>query len=159
MLSPRLCRASSLVALAALAACTESPTPATLPVARPFAVVAAQPATGSELLLNQPIALTCSDDVDLSTADLTSVRFTVTDYGGNPVGEQPRGTFRLRAPDGQPEDSPDRRRVLEFTPAIGTSRHDGGLRLSRRYTIDLAASAPTSLRSARGRPLEQRVRL
>lgn len=148
--------ALGLATAALVAACGEAAPPARLPLAREFVLVAAEPPTGSQLWLNQPIRLTFSDDVDLATVGFDSVRFAVTDASGGAVSEHPRGTFVLRA---SAEGSPDDRRVLEFVPLIGASRHDGGLRAGRRYTLDLTADGPARLHGTSGERLARSVQL
>src|SRR5690606_6034223 len=91
---PRLFPALSL--LLAVAACSGSDRDASsaLPGSGgDFFVFATGPPSGSQIYLNDSVFVTFTKDVDLGTANLNSVSFSVFDLNGNPLQEQPRGTF------------------------------------------------------------------
>lgn len=130
-----------LAALFALAACssgggsnTESTTPGT---SGDFVVLRTEPANNGQLFLNESISVDFSNPVDLSTADLNTVSFQVFDLNGNPLTEQPQGSFSVR---NTPGDTVANRRLV-FSPRFPTNDtfDNGGFRPGRRYLVQLAA--------------------
>ncbi|MEC7583253.1 MAG: hypothetical protein VYE77_02965, partial [Planctomycetota bacterium] len=119
-----------------------------------FVVLATEPLNNGRLYLNDPIAFDFSNPVDLSSADLNSVSFQVFDVNGNPLQEQPVGSFQLAR---SPGDSAAGRR-LQFVPTFPTnnSYDNGGFRPGRTYLVCLVGGDRRNgvvLRDAGGRAL------
>jgi len=153
---PRLFPALSL--LLAVAACSGSDRDASsaLPGSGgDFFVFATDPPSGSQIYLNDSVFVTFTKDVDLGTANLNSVSFSVFDLNGNPLQEQPRGTFLVHPAPGGAEGNT---RVLEFRPAFPNNDDytNGGFRAGRRYLMQLAqggARQGATLRDKTGKAL------
>ena len=116
-----------------------------------FIVLRTTPQNNGTLFLNEPIQFDFSSEVDLSTADLSSISFQVFDVNGNPVMDQVAGSFRIGRATG--DELPGRR--LEFVPLFPTNDtyDNGGFRPARRYLIQLPAGdhrQGTVLRDVRG---------
>jgi len=131
-------RALSLLVLAAVAAgCSGSSgaDPTGAGVGGNFLVLGTEPLTNGRLFLNDPIAIDFSNPVDLTTADLNSVSFQVFDANGNPLQEQPFGSFELGT---SPGDATPGRRLL-FVPRFPTNNtyDNGGFRPGRTYLMNL----------------------
>ena len=100
-----------------------------------FVVLGTEPLNNGRLYLNDPIAFDFSNPVDLSSADLNSVSFQVFDVNGNPLQEQPVGSFQLAR---SPGDTAVGRR-LQFVPTFPTNNSfdNGGFRPGRTYLVSL----------------------
>lgn len=100
-----------------------------------FVVLRTEPVNNGKLFLNEAIRIDFSKDVDLDSADLNTVSFQVLDQNGNPLSEQPAGTFRIGTTPGDGE--PGRR--LEFVPRFPTNDtfDNGGFRPGRTYVVQL----------------------
>lgn len=100
-----------------------------------FVVLRTEPATNGRLFLNDPIRIDFSNPIDINTANLNTVAFQVFDAVGNPLTEQPTGSFRLARSPGDAEIG----RRLEFIPRLPTNNaySNGGFRPGRRYLIQL----------------------
>ena len=107
-----------------------------------FVVLSTEPANNGKLFLNDPIRIDFSNPIDITTANLNTVAFTVTDPFGNPIAEQPAGVFRLAASPGDPTVG----RRLEFIPKFPTNNSytDGGFKPARIYTVQLVGGNPRS---------------
>lgn len=119
-----------------------------------FLVLRVTPPDNASLYLNDAIQFDFSIPVDLTTADLNSVSFNTFDLAGTPLGEQPRGSFRLATSTGDTE--PGRR--LEFVPLLPTDDlfSNGGFKPGRRYVVQLVGGDPRNgivLKSTSGRAL------
>ena len=100
-----------------------------------FLVMKTEPLNNGRLFLNDPIRIDFSTPVDLTSADLNTFSFQVLDQNGNPVTEQPAGTF---ATDVSPGDSLPGRRLL-FKPRLPSNDtyDNGGFRPGRTYLVQL----------------------
>jgi len=121
-----------------------------------FLLLRVTPPNNAALFLNDAIQFDFSHSVDLATVDLNSVSFTTFDLSGRPLGEQPRGVFRLAVTPGDPE--PGRR--LEFVPLLPSDDlfGNGGFRAARRYVVQLVGGDRRNgvvLRDLRGRELSR----
>ncbi len=119
-----------------------------------FTLLRVTPPDNASLFLNDAIQFDFTAPVDLSTADLNSVSFNVFDLTGRPLGEQPRGTFRVSTAPG--DSAPGRR--LEFVPLLPTNDlfSNGGFKPARRYIVQLVGGDRRNgivLKDASGREL------
>ncbi len=105
-----------------------------------FVVLRTEPAPNGTIFLNEALRIDFSNRVSLSSADFSSVTFTVFDLTGNQVAESVSGSFRLATSPG--DTTPGRR--LEFLPRfpLSDSFDDGGFRPGRRYLVQLAEGDP-----------------
>jgi hypothetical protein len=121
-----------------------------------FLLIGSNPLPRSQIFLNDSVFLDFTRDVDLGSANLNSVAFSVFDLNGQPLQEQPRGTFRVLS---VTEDGTDARR-LQFEPTFprDDAFSDGGFRAARRYVLQLAGGDPRNqavLRSKDGKALRE----
>jgi len=119
-----------------------------------FLVLETEPQNNGRLFLNEAIRLDFSNPVDVNTADLNTVGFTVLDQNGTATSEQPVGTFRVTR---SPGDEAVGRR-LEFVPAFPTNNSfdNGGFRPGRTYLMQLVGGDQrngTVLRDLNGKGL------
>ena len=119
-----------------------------------FLVLETEPQNNGRLFLNEPIRLDFSNPVDLNTADLNTISFTVLDQNQQATSEQPVGTFRL----GRSPGDENIGRRLEFVPSFPTndSYDDGGFRPGRTYLMSLVGGDQrngTVLRDVNGKGL------
>lgn len=100
-----------------------------------FVLLRVTPPDNAKLFLNDSIQFDFSTPVDLTTADLNAISFSVFDLTGRPLGEQPRGIFRLARTPGDA----DVGRRLEFVPLLPTDDlfTNGGFKPGRRYLVQL----------------------
>src|SRR5262245_38428998 len=128
-------RTPFLFALAALAACSGGASDTGTIFSGTFNVLATEPLNGGRLFLNDPIRFDFSTPVDLNSADLDTVSFSVFDLNGNPVAEQPTGHFEL---DKRPGDDTVGRRLV-FVPTLPSNDDftNGGFRPGRTYLVRL----------------------
>jgi hypothetical protein len=120
-----------------------------------FVLLKTTPVNGGRVFLNDALRLDFSNKVDLDSANLNTVAFTVLDGLGNPVSELVSGNFQL---DASPGDTEVGRRLL-FVPHFATNNeyNDGGLRSGRTYLVHLVGGTSlngTALRDATGKGLE-----
>jgi len=123
-----------------------------------FVLLRVTPPNNSSLYLNDAIQFDFSNEVDPSTADLNSISFNVFDLTGAPLGEQPRGSFRVVTSPGDPQAG----RRLEFVPLLPTDDlySNGGFKPARRYVVQLIGGDRRNavvLRDMRGRELSAPV--
>ncbi|MBK9129679.1 MAG: hypothetical protein IPM13_18120, partial [Phycisphaerales bacterium] len=123
-----------------------------------FLVLSTDPQPDSQVFLNDPIRITFSRDVDITTANLNAVSFAVFDLNGTALQEQPRGTFALRA--APTSDGVQNQRVLEFRPAFpdNDDYSNGGFKPGRRYLMQLVRGDPrrgATLQSTLGQTLSE----
>lgn len=123
-----------------------------------FLVLRTEPANNGRLFLNEPISIDFSNTVDLATANLNTISFAVFNLNGDPVSEQPSGTFRLSAAPGDA----DVGRRLEFVPRFPTNNayDDGGFRPGRRYVVQIVGGDPRNgavLKDSRGKSVAQPI--
>jgi hypothetical protein len=121
-----------------------------------FFVLATDPPAEAQIYLNDSVFVTFTRDVDLATADLNALNFTVFDANGVALQEQPRGTFAVRSALGG---AAGNRRVLEFRPTFPTDDdyRNGGWRAGRRYLLQIAQGdrrRNTVLKDTSGRSLD-----
>ncbi len=129
-------RSSFLLAFAvAAAACSGGSSDTGSVFSGTFNVLSTEPLNGGRLFLNDPIRFDFSTPVDLQSASLDTVSFSVLDLNGNPVAEQPTGRFELST---RPGDSDPGRRLL-FVPTLPTNDtfDNGGFRPGRTYLVRL----------------------
>lgn len=127
-----------------------------------FLVLSTNPKTNSKLFLNDPVSIDFSNSVDLSSVNRNTFNFTVFDLLGNPLNEQPAGTFRVVSVPGDPAGIPGSGRRLQFLPKFPSNRRfdDGGFKPGRRYVLTLVggdARFGTVLLDVSGRALRQPV--
>lgn len=120
-----------------------------------FVLKGTEPVDGATIFLNDPIAFDFSEPVDLDSADLQTVVFSVLDEEGVPNTEYVNGTFALAA---SPGDEEVGRRLL-FVPRYATDDafQNGGFRAGSRYRVQLVGGKlqnGTVLRSTLGNGLE-----
>lgn len=123
-----------------------------------FVLEATEPADGATIFLNDPIAFDFTQEVDLDSANLTTVSFAVLDEVGVPTTEYVTGTFQLGT---KPGDAEPGRRLL-FVPSYPDNEDldNGGFRPGARYRVQLVGGKEqngTELRAASGRGLERPV--
>ena len=121
-----------------------------------FVLKGTVPVEGATIFLNDPIAFDFSEPVDLESADLQTVAFSVLNEQGVPNTEYVNGTFTLAA---SPGDEEVGRRLL-FVPRYATDDafQNGGFRAGTRYRVQLVGGIQqngTVLRSTLGNGLEQ----
>ncbi len=129
-------RTTFLLALAAAAAsCSGGSTGTGTIFSGAFSVLGTEPLNGGRLFLNDPIRFDFSTPVELTTADLNTVSFSVLDLNGNPVAEQPTGHFELAK---RPGDDVIGRRLM-FVPTLPSDDDysNGGFRPGRTYLVRL----------------------
>src|SRR5262245_36239674 len=128
-------RTTFLFALIALAACSGGSSDTGSVFGGTFDVLATEPLNGGRLFLNDPIRFDFSTPVDLGSADLNTVSFSVLDLNGKPVAEQPTGHFEL---DKRPGDDTVGRRLV-FVPKLPSNDDftNGGFRPARTYLVRL----------------------
>ncbi|MEY4829015.1 MAG: hypothetical protein RLZZ562_811 [Planctomycetota bacterium] len=129
-------RTSFLLALAAAAAaCSGGSGDTASAFSGSFDVVSTEPLNSGRLYLNDPIRFDFSTPVDVRSASLDSVSFSVLDLNGSPVAEQPTGFFEIGT---RPGDTAPGRRLL-FVPTLPTNDNydNGGFRPGRTYLVRL----------------------
>jgi len=118
----------------------------------PRLVARIEPPLNGVVLLNQPILVEFTQEVDLGTVDLNSFLFSAYDLDDSlPLDETVAGAFRYRVLEGAVD-----RRTVEFVPALPTDRDAGGFRPWRRYAVHLpggAAPGVPVIRSLAGQAL------
>src|SRR5262245_59997949 len=87
----------SLASLAALAACSGggSGVTAESTTGGDFLLLRTEPVNGGTIFLNDPIAMDFSNEVNLDSANLTTVQFLALDQSGNPSQDLVSGNFLL----------------------------------------------------------------
>lgn len=129
-------RTSFLLALAAAAAACSGGSSDTGAVSSgTFDVVSTEPLNSGRLYLNDPIRFDFSTPIDVRSANLDSVSFSVLDLNNNPIAEQPTGHFEIAT---RPGDAAPGRRLL-FVPTLPTNDNydNGGFRPGRNYLVRL----------------------
>lgn len=129
-------RTPFLLALAAAAAaCSGGSSDTGSVFSGTFDVLSTEPLNGGRLFLNDPIRFDFSTPIDLRSASLNTVSFSVLDLNGNPIAEQPTGHFELAK---RPGDNEVGRRLL-FVPTLPTNDNydNGGFRPGRTYLVRL----------------------
>ncbi|MEZ6037152.1 MAG: Ig-like domain-containing protein, partial [Planctomycetota bacterium] len=121
-----------------------------------FVLLSSDPTSGQVIYLNDPIAFDFSEPVDVESANLTTVSFSVLDATGVPGSEFVHGAFHAGTRPG--DDEPGRR--LLFVPRYASDNdfQNGGLRGGATYRVQLVGGSArngTALQSVYGRPLEQ----
>ena len=134
-----LAGATALISGAIFTSCSSGGGGSSVVAGGNFVVLQTEPANNGRLFLNDPIALDFSNSVDLSTANLNTIAFSVFDTAGNPLSEQPVGNFRLARSPGDTEIG----RRLEFVPRFPTNNTytDGGFRPGRTYIVQLVGGS------------------
>ncbi len=119
-----------------------------------FVLLRVTPPDNAKLFLNDSIQFDFSTAVEPSTADLNAISFSVFDLTGRPLGEQPRGVFRVTRTPGDAQVG----RRLEFVPLLPSDDlfTNGGFKPGRRYLVQLVGGDPRNgavLRDTTGRSL------
>ena len=121
-----------------------------------FLLLKTQPANNGRIFLNQNLAMTFTNPIDLDTVNFNSIAFSVFDLSGKPLTEQVVGTFGI----GRNENGDKDDKVLEFRPRLPSndSYTNGGFKPGRTYVVSFVGSAnraaPT-VRDAKGRVLSK----
>ena len=123
-----------------------------------FVFEASDPVSGATIFLNDPVAFDFSEEVDLESANLLTVSFSVLDALGRPNSEFVTGNFELGIKPG--DDEPGRR--LLFVPRYPSNNalSNGGFRAGTDYRVQLIGGKEqngTVLRSMTNRGLEEPV--
>ncbi|MCA8951898.1 MAG: hypothetical protein KDE27_20480 [Planctomycetes bacterium] len=146
--------------LALLAGCSgsDSSTTGAGGISGNFVVVRTEPVNNGTIYLNDPVRIDFTRELDLDSANLNTVTFTVLDQIGQPTAELVSGSFTL---DKSPGDDSVGRRLL-FTPRFATSNayDNGGFRGGRTYLVQLVGGTSlngTAIRDRGGRALEAPV--
>ncbi|MGE3172963.1 MAG: Ig-like domain-containing protein [Planctomycetota bacterium] len=128
-------RTSFLLVLAAAASCTGGARDNVGPFSGSFEILGTEPLNGGRLFLNDPIRFDFTTPIDLDSATLDTVSFSVLDLNGTPVAEQPTGRFQIAT---RPGDTEPGRRLL-FVPTLPTNDafDNGGFRPGRTYLVRL----------------------
>ncbi|MFT4513179.1 MAG: hypothetical protein ACI89X_002613 [Planctomycetota bacterium] len=121
-----------------------------------FRLDSTDPSDGATIFLNDPIAFDFTQSVDLESANLTTVSFSVLDESGLPNSEFVTGNFELGT---KPGDSDPGRRLL-FVPRYPSNNDlsNGGFRAGSTYQVQLVGGKEqngTVIRSQSERGLEQ----
>ncbi len=119
-----------------------------------FVALRTVPTSGGSIFLNDPIAIDFSNEINLDSANLTTVAFQALDQLGNPTTEVVNGTFSLSRAAG--DTSTGRR--LQFVPRFATNNSytNGGIQAGRTYLVSLVdgqAQNGTVLRDKNGKGL------
>ena len=119
---------------------------------------ATDPVDGATIFLNDPVAFDFTQSVDLESANLTTVSFSVLDETGLPNSEFVTGSFELAT---KPGDSDPGRRLL-FVPRYPSNNdlNNGGFRAGSTYRVQLVGGKQqngTVIRSQTERGLEEPV--
>lgn len=148
-------RNTFLLAMAAMAAsCSGGSSDTGSVFSGTFDVLSTEPLNGGRLFLNDPIRFDFSTPVDVRSATLNTVSFSVLDLNGQPVSEQPTGRFELAK---RPGDNEIGRRLL-FVPTLpdNDTYDNGGFRPGRTYLVRLVGGDPRNdsvLKSTTGKGL------
>ena len=123
-----------------------------------FLLEATDPSDGATIFLNDPIAFDFTQLVDLESANLTTVSFSVLDESGLPNSEFVSGNFELAT---KPGDAEPGRRLL-FVPRYPSNNdlNNGGFRAGSTYRVQLVGGKQqngTVIRSRSQRGLERPV--
>lgn len=121
-----------------------------------FLLEATEPVDGATIFLNDPVAFDFSQPVDLESANLTTVAFSVIDDLGLPKSEFVTGNFEIGT---RPGDAEPGRRLL-FVPRYPSNNDldNGGFRAGSTYRVQLVGGKQqngTVIRSLSERGLEQ----
>lgn len=121
-----------------------------------FIFTASEPTDGATIYLNDPIAIDFTETVDIESANLLTVSFSVLDELGRPNTEFVTGNFELGT---RPGDSEPGRRLL-FVPRYPSDNalQNGGFRSGAEYRVQLVGGKRqngTVLRSLSSRGLEE----